>query len=320
MPYRRRIHVPGGTYHVVQRGSKLHPVFSQSEDYALFEYVLQAALRSTGARVHAYCWTTSSVYLALEVDGVSVAHFMQLLKSRYARRTQERRGDHGYFFQGRYDAVVIDPNAYLWKLIHYIHYVPVLTGLANSPDEFPHTSHHAYLETMNVAWLHKHTALGLLDHADQHAMAYRELMSQPPTSQMVRLLERGEPNTPGILGGREFLDIVGRRMTRAPRMTPDQITAYVCHLLNVSCDDVQSRSRLRKLALARALIAWHATAQGAATTAEISCYLGRAPSTLAQGISLYRERHPELFKLEAFREITSNASPAHAMKSERSLQ
>jgi hypothetical protein len=77
---------------------------------------------------------------------------------------------------------------------------------------------------------------------------------------------------------------------------------------------------LRKLALARALIAWHATARGAATTAEISFYLGRAPSTLSQGISLYRERHPELFKLDVFGEVASNAALNYATKGQRSLQ
>jgi REP element-mobilizing transposase RayT len=315
MPYRRRIHVPGGTYHVVQRGSRLHPIFAHSDDYAFFERVLQGALRSSGARLHAYCWTTAAVYLAVQLNGASIGHFMQLLKSRYARGTQQRRGERGYFFQGRYDAVLIEPNAYLLGLIQYIHYVPVLTGLARSPDDYPHTSHHAYREARHVPWLHTQAALQLLD-SGEHTVSYQKLMSGPPTSQMVRLFERGAPSSPGILGGPEFREIVGRRAPRSSRMTPDQVTHYVCRLLNVSRDDVQSRSRLRKLALARALIAWHTSVRGVATIAEISRYLGRASSTLSQGVSLYRERFPDLFKRDALDGVARNASSKHAAEAD----
>jgi hypothetical protein len=320
MPYRRRIHVPGGTYLVVQRGSKLHPIFSHPDDYAFCENVLQTALRNTGARVHAYCWASTAIYLAVEIDAGSLGRFMQLLKSRYARGTQQRRGDHGYFFQGRYDAVIIEPSAYLTKLIQYIHYVPVLLGLAKSPDDFPYTSHRAYLEELHVPWLYKQAALELLDSGAGDAQTYRDFMSKPPIPQLVGLFERGAPGTPGILGGREFMESVSRCAPRSSRMTPDQITRCVCCLLNVSSADVQSRSRLRKLALARALIAWHATVRGVASVAEISCYLGRASSTLSQGISLYRERYPELFQLDALGEVTPNASPSLVLTEDQSLQ
>lgn len=319
MPYRRRIHVPGGTYLVVQRGSKLHPVFSQPDDYTFFESVLRAALRSTGTRLHAYCWTSWAIYLAVEVDGASVAHFMQLLKSRYARGTQERRGDRGYFFQGRYDALIIEPSAYLLELIHFIHYVPVLTGLAKRPDDFPHTSHRAYLRRLSVPWLHSQTVQRLLNDNDEKQSAYRELMSKPPSPQVVRLFEHGAPKTPGILGGPEFVEIVRSRVTRSSWMTPDQVTHCVCCLLGVSRDDVQSRSRLRKLALARALIAWHMTVRGVATIAEISRYLGRASSTLSQGVCLYRELHPELFELDALSGLVSHATLGHATASDDDL-
>lgn len=321
MPYRRRIHVPGGTYLVVQRGSRLHPIFSAPDEYAFFESVLQTALRNTGTRVHAYCWVSTAIYFAVEIDAGTLGRFMQLLKSRYARGTQQRRGEHGYFFQGRYDSVLIEPGAYLTRLLQYLHFVPVLLGLAKTPDEFPHTSHRAYLEALNLPWLHKQTALELLtSNAGDAAQAYRDLMSQPPIPQLVGLFERGAPGTPGILGGREFVEAVSRRVPRSSRMTPDQITRCVCGLLNVSFDDVKSRSRLRKLALARALIAWHATVRGVASIAEISCYLGRASSTLSQGISLYRERYPDLFQLDALAELSPNASPYFALTTDQSLQ
>jgi len=300
MSYRQRIHVPGGTYHIVQRGTRLRPIFSQPDDYELFESVLQAALRSTGARLHAYCWTTEAVYLAVQIDEISVGHFMQWLKSRYARGIQRRLGERGHLFHVRYDAVIIDPVAYLARLVHYIHYVPVLRGLAESPDDFPHTSHQAYLDTRAVPWVHSNTTRRLLGNRSEHREGYQRLMAEPPTPQMMELLERGSPKTPGILGGPELAESAGHRVKRSSRMTPDQIIHYVCCLLDVSRDDVLSRSRLRRLALARAVIAWHTTVRGIATLAEIARHLGRVSSTLSKTITSYRKRQPELFKLDAF--------------------
>lgn len=300
MSYRRRIHVPGGMYHVVQRGTKPRPIFSQPQDYELFESVIQAALRSTGTRVHAYCWTTETIYLAVQIDQISLGHFMQWVKSRYARGIQRRLGERGHLFQVRYDAVIVDPKMYLTSLVHYIHYVPVLKGLTETPTDFPHSSHHAYAGTKETDWLHCNSMRRSLGKRDDQAAAYQALMAEPPTAEMVKLVERGMPKTPGILGGPDLAELAGHRPKRTTRMTPDQITRHVCGMLDVSREDVLSKSRLRRLALARAVIAWHTTVRGIATLAEISRYLGRVSSTLSKTITSYRKRQPDLFKLDAF--------------------
>jgi putative transposase len=126
MSRRQRLHVPGGTYYVVQRGSTTRPIFSQHQDYQLFERLLATALRRTGSRLHAYCWTPDAIHLALQIDSVSVGRFMQGITSRYARSIHERAAESGHFFRQRYKAILIDPNTYLLKLVRYIHHLPVL--------------------------------------------------------------------------------------------------------------------------------------------------------------------------------------------------
>lgn len=320
MSYRRRIHIPGGTYHVVQRGTKQRPIFSQPEDYELFESVLQAALRSTGARLHAYCWTTEAIYLAVQIDEISLGHFMQWVKSRYARGIQRKLGERGHLFQVRYDSVIIDPKNYLTSLIHYIHYVPVLKGLVDRPEDFPYSSHHAYSNAREVPWLHCGTARRLLGKRDEQVQAYQQLMAEAPTPESVKLVERGMPKTPGILGGPELAEAAGHRPKRSTRMTPDQIIHDVCRMLDVTREDVLSKSRLRRLALARAVIAWHTTVRGIATLAEISRYLGRVSSTLSKTITSYRKRQPDLFKLDALSHMMPIGLGGHPVSSEDFLE
>lgn len=316
MSYRRRIHVPGGLYHVVQRGTRQRPIFSQDEDYELFASVLQTALRNTGTRVHAYCLTPEAIYLAVQIGEISLGHFMQWVKSRYARGIQRRLGERGHLFQVRYDAVIVDPKMYLKHMVHYIHFVPVLKGIASTPGEFPHSSHHAYSNAREVPWLHCNSVRRALGSRDAYPGAYQALMTEPPAAEMIKLVERGMPKTPGILGGPELAELAGHRPKRTSRMTPDQIIRHVCRMLDVSREDVLSKSRLRRLALARAVIAWHTTVRGIATLAEISRYLGRVSSTLSKTITSYRKRQPELFKLDAFTHLLPLGPSSHASEAD----
>lgn len=142
----RRIHVPDGTYHVIQRKSR-GLIFGQPDDYAIYERLLRDALKRAGARLHAYCFTAETVHLALKVEECALASLMQWLSRRYAGVLQRCAGESGLFFGQRYHAVLIDPDVYLLKLIHYMHHVPVLVGLTQIPDEYSYTSQGAYLGT-----------------------------------------------------------------------------------------------------------------------------------------------------------------------------
>ena len=117
MSRRQRLHVPGGTYYVVQRGSTTRPIFSQHQDYQLFERLLATALRRTGARLHAYCWTPDAIHIALQIDSVSVGRFMQGITSRYARSIHERAAESGHFFRQRYKAILARTRSPVMVLI-----------------------------------------------------------------------------------------------------------------------------------------------------------------------------------------------------------
>lgn len=298
MSRRQRLHVPGGTYYIVQQGSTHHPIFAQPEDYELFERLLAAALNRTDSRLHAFCWTPSAIHMVVQIDEISVGRFMQGLTGRYARNIHQRDGASGHFFQQRYRALLVDPDEYLLKLIHYIHYLPVLGGLAHDPVEFAHSSHCAYLGVAQVPWLNTRSALRSLN--EDAARVYVELMSSPPSAQAIKLFEKGGPNDLRVIGGAEFLSNLPRRSrTYRSKVTLEQIIYTVTSALGVDREHVLSTSRKRELAMARALIAWFATERHVATLSEVARQLRRDPSTLSVAISRYRVCRPDLFKLTA---------------------
>src|ERR1044072_4303767 len=110
MSRRQRLHVPGGTYYVVQRGSTTRPISPQHQASHLFERLLATALRRTGARLHAYCWTPDAIHIALQIDSVSVGRFMQGITSRYARSIHERAAESGPAFPQRSQASPLAPR------------------------------------------------------------------------------------------------------------------------------------------------------------------------------------------------------------------
>jgi chromosomal replication initiation ATPase DnaA len=82
----------------------------------------------------------------------------------------------------------------------------------------------------------------------------------------------------------------------------DQVIDTVTCTLGLERSEVLSRSRQRRLALARALITWYATERGVATLAEVARRLQRDPSTLFVAVERYRTLRPELFNLTALQD------------------
>jgi putative transposase len=308
MSRRSRLHVPEGVYYVVQRSNARQPIFTDPADYATFERLLATMLARCRARVHAYCWDTDAIRLVVQISDMPVGRLMQRLSSQYARRVHRRQGESGHLFQQRYQALLIDPEAYLLQLIRYLHLLPVRSGRVADPDDYELSSHRAYLGTSEVPWLTTAVALRLLAQRTGQARsagsdavhAYRRLMfdSIPPEEDIH--FDRGGADDPRVLGDREFMTQIPRNQrVHRSAYSLEQVIDTVSCTLGLERTEVLSRSRQRRLALGRALITWYATERGVATLAEVSRRLQRDPSTLFVAVERYRTLRPELFNLTA---------------------
>jgi putative transposase len=253
------------------------------------------------ARVHAFCWEVDAIHLALQVTDMPVGRLMQRLSSQYARRVHRRQGNGGHLFQQRYHSLLIDPDAYLLKLVRYLHLLPVRGGAVHDPNDYALSSNRAYLGATTIPWLTTSIALRMLaQRPDQARYAYRRLMFEGPISGEGAYFDRGCDDDPRVLGDPTFMAAIPRHMRvyRSPYSLEQVIDSVSC-TLGVERSEVLSRSRQRRLALARALITWYATERGVATLAEVARRLERDPSTLFVGVERYRTLRPELFNLTA---------------------
>ena len=301
MSRRSRLHVPGGVYYVVQRSNANQPIFTDAADYAIFERLLATMLARCRARVHAFCWEVDAIHLTLQVTDMPVGRLMQRLSSQYARRVHRRQGNGGHLFQQRYHSLLIDPDAYLLKLIRYLHLIPVRSGTVRDPNDYALSSQRAYLGMTQIPWLTTSVALRMLaQRPEQARYAYRRLMFEAPALDEGVHFERGCDDDPRVLGDRQFMADIPRHMrVHRSSYSLDQVIDTVSTTLGVERSEVLSRSRQRRLSLARALITWYATERGVATLAEVARRLERDPSTLFVGVERYRTLRPELFNLTA---------------------
>lgn len=305
---RRRLNVPGGTYYVVQLSSAQQVLFSDPAHYALFERLLAQAVKRTHTKVLGYCWLPRSVHLVLQAGAVPIGRFMQGFTASYARTLHRQTRESGHLFAQRYRAVLVDFDTWLLSLIRYIHFLPVLHGLAAGPDGWPHTSHHAYAGRHRAAWLSTKEVCRLLRAGEQdagpaEAESYHVLMSRPPSSDEIRLVELGSVGDARVLGEPRIRPDTADP-NKASRLTVDGIVRAVLQLLEIDRAELFSRSRRREVVLARAAIAWQLTERRLLTLSAIATHLGRDISTISVAIRRYRVQRPDVFRLDAISPFT----------------
>jgi chromosomal replication initiation ATPase DnaA len=120
-------------------------------------------------------------------------------------------------------------------------------------------------------------------------------MKTPPDPSDAERFRDGSKWDIRAVGNKRFFPSVSTRVPKN-RGNLDDIIDSCSREMGVERNAVMSRSRQRKLALTRALVAWRAIESGVATLAEVARKLNRDPSTLSVGIKRYKALRPELFK------------------------
>jgi putative transposase len=293
-----RLHVPGGVYSLVLRGNGGSPIFHSDEDRAVFARLVGRSLAHAEARAHAYCWLTGQVNLAVQTGKEPIERFIRAVAGPYARRIHRQRGHRGHLFGPRYAAVLIEYSQ-LPALVRHIHWAPVRAGFVSDPIDYPCSSHRAYLGHAKVRWLTTSAVLRLLAHGGgPQRIAYAEFMSRDNPVPWQLGFERGSPDDPRAFGDAKFLEAVARRSARAVLHAPgslDELIGTAARKLAVSREDILSRSRRRPLALARAVVTFHAVRLEIASLSDVARRLQRHPSTLLASISRHRKARPDLF-------------------------
>jgi len=281
-----RIHVTGGFYHVTLRGNSRQDIFDCHGDRDLWESLIDRSIARYGHRLHAYCWMTNHVHLAIQAGAEPLADFISFLASHYARKMNLRKRRSGHLFERRYRAILVQQDSYLLELVRYIHLNPVRAGMTRMAAGYRWSSHRAYLGGPRPDWLTTCTVLRLLASTEAHARPrYAEFMTQRPDPTVVCGLRAGGDTDNRVLGADAWLASLQKDRPASQRtVSLDELISEACARHRVDETELAGSSRARKLVGIRAEIALAATTNGIATVSEVARRFGRAQPTLSRAM------------------------------------
>src|SRR6266853_356325 len=232
MARKARIEFAGAVYHILDRGDRREAIFRDAEDRERFLTTLGEACGRTGWRIHAWVLMSNHYHLLVETPQGNLVAGMRWFQTTYTVRFNRRHRLSGHLFQGRYKAVVVDPEerGYFATLSDYIHLNPVRARLVRLDQrlfDYPWSSYRWFAaKSGRRSWFTPEWVLGEMGLADNAAgrRAYAERMrrraveelSEAPESPTLAELRRG-----WCLGGPGFrermlalLDAAGEKLRR----------------------------------------------------------------------------------------------------------
>lgn len=288
-----RLDAAGTVTHVIARGNERRPLFREDADRDRYLELLGEACGRLGVRVFAYCLMPNHVHLALQTGETPLARLVHEVHSRYARYFNRRYDRVGHLFQGRYQGLLVDREAYLLEVVRYIHRNPVKARLAVRPEEFPWSSHGAYLGTA-PAWLAAGEVLSLLAGSRPKARRlFRDFVAGPTSGGY----DPADARLGAVVGSDDFvrsaLSKAGRTDLVRRSLSVEAVAREVAEREGVTIADLCGPARARSLSRARSLCALLGRDAGRIPLAATARFLRRDPSTISRDVARLERRLAE---------------------------
>ncbi|MDZ8119381.1 transposase [Pontiella agarivorans] len=161
-----RIEFAGALYHVMSRGNRQSDIFLNNDDYTLFMSTLDEACNRTGWKIHAFVLMRNHYHFLLETPEPNLVDGMRWLQGTYTKRFNIRYKLWGHLFQGRYKALVVDPQQEYFRTVgNYIHLNPARAHCFDPKNQllqtFEWSSYPLYLsKDLRPDWLDVNRLLG----------------------------------------------------------------------------------------------------------------------------------------------------------------
>ena len=147
-----RLEIQGGLYHIITRGNNRQLIFGSDDDRRKFLLQLAHQKARLPFYLYAYCLMPNHIHLLIERQDDSISRIMQRLLTAYSQYHNRKHRKSGHLLQGRYKAILCQTDQYLAEVVRYIHLNPVRAKMVRRPQDFPYSSHRAYLG-LDAAWL-----------------------------------------------------------------------------------------------------------------------------------------------------------------------
>ena len=287
MARKSRLHFPGAVYHVSLHGNGNQPIFVDKTDRTRLLLLMQEGIEKFGHKIYAYCLLPTRLHLVIEVAEVPLSRIMQQLGFRSTRWFNDWHQQAGHLFQGRYKAILIDPEFYLLDLVRQLHLLPVREKLATDPMQYPWCSHRAYCGREKVIWLNTERTLMQIEETGVRAlMRFHSYVNEGLQLPSAADYTSGGEDDPRVLGSQDYVRGVLKlaRQKYKPKINPERVIALILERYQLSEAELAAPGKNRHCAEARAYLAWLFLDTGCATLTALGERLERDVSSLSSAV------------------------------------
>jgi putative transposase len=143
----KRLQFAGACYYVVLRGNNRQDIFMSNQDRRAFLSLLRTYKERYQLKVYAYCLMPQEAHLLIETERPNLSVVMQGFNTVYTKLFNGEHNTSGHVFQGRYKALLVDPERYLSEMTRYVHLCPARAGMKDKPWRYQWSSCAAYVES-----------------------------------------------------------------------------------------------------------------------------------------------------------------------------
>lgn len=287
MARKPRIEFDGALYHVVARGNRKEDIFRSRGDYERYLDLLSRYKARYHFRLYAYALMPNHLHLLIETADIQLSKIMQGLQQSYTTFFNRKYDAVGHLFQGRYKAILCDRDAYLLTLVKYIHLNPLRAEIVTRADEYPWSSHCAYLQKkQSPDLIDTDLVLSLFDSRKTLAIrSYQYFIEDSICADREEIYGTVDQRFLGdglfveAIVDRTKSEIKDKRMPRKHSL--GEIMAVVETITGVTEKEIQSKGKSRDISRARVLFC--RVARGFSHKVnEIAGVLGKDPSAISR--------------------------------------
>ena len=269
MPRSPRVFVEGGIYHVFNRVTRGEKVFAEDSAAQHFLDVLQETKQRDEFIVLAWCIMPNHYHLAVRCVSVPLWRSLASIQAKVTRKYNARLHVHGPFWQGRYQAKLVEDPRYLRQLLLYIHLNPVSAGIVERPGDYLWSGHRDAI---------RNTRTPFVD-ADQLLLVFGETRRDARKTYLASIRATKEAPWAGAEPGGlpwwrlgrpptvvkdtdlsmqdsiPFIDELGRSTAiERPLLKADDFIEWVLGELAIEIEDVIGRSKRREVVRSREIL------------------------------------------------------------------
>ena len=188
----------------------------------------------------------------------------------------------------------MDGDSYLLEMVRYIHLNPVRAGMVTRPEDYPWSSHRAYLGKEILPWLTTDWTLAQFGKSVAKARAAYLAFVLDGLGEERRPDFHGAGADSRLLGDDSFMDKCLSGSEGIPlRVTAQQIIDKVCLAYNFDISVLKAKSQQRIASEARAMAGWLARESGSVTLSDVAKLVNRDVGSISSSVRRLTDRIQE---------------------------